>query len=256
MDNSISIKGTRDGVAIALGEGELDRLSAELERYLERQGAFFRGGVVTLSVGGRTMLREDIERMQSLLAEHEMALRTVSSSDDVTVAAATELGLHTAGAERPAGSSDGGISPAAAADLGERRLEASEEPQGVHADADGIARAGARALVVRRRVRAGQTIRHSGTVVVIGDVNAGAEVIAGGDVVVWGRLRGMVHAGCLGNASAVVCALDLSPLQVRIADLITRPEEGGARDDSYPEVAYVRDHSIYVERWTAIRWRD
>ena len=122
---------------------------------------------------------------------------------------------------------------------------------------EGIARAGARGLVLRRRVRAGQTVRHSGSVVVIGDVNAGAEIVAGGDVVVWGRLSGTVHAGCLGNTSAVVCALELSPLQLRIAELITRPEEGGPdREDSYPEVAYVRDHTIIVERWTGIRWRD
>ena len=73
------------------------------------------------------------------------------------------------------------------------------------------------AIVVRRTLRSGFSLQHSGHVVVIGDVNPGAEIIAGGDVIVWGRLRGMVHAGAEGNEDAVVCALDLSPTQLRIA---------------------------------------
>ena len=55
----------------------------------------------------------------------------------------------------------------------------------------------------------------------LGDVNPGAEIIAEGNVIIWGRLRGMVHAGVKGNRSAVICALDLSPMQLRIADEVS-----------------------------------
>jgi len=203
-----------------------------------------------------------------LLDQHAMVLRSVSATDDGTLRATRELGLHLAGAEnhtfateRPSPAAEGQLAvktspPVPVSSASEPVQLATMQPtQG--GDAEGIARAGARGLVLRRRVRAGQAVRHSGSVVVIGDVNAGAEIVAGGDVVVWGRLRGTVHAGCLGNTSAVVCALDLSPLQLRIAELITRPEEGGSgRDDSYPEVAYIRDQTIFVERWTGMRWRD
>jgi septum site-determining protein MinC len=82
--------------------------------------------------------------------------------------------------------------------------------------------------VVERTLRSGFSVRHAGHVVVIGDVNAGAQVIAGGSVLVWGRMRGMVHAGADGNEKAVVCALDLSPTQLRIAGLIaTTPQRKG-----------------------------
>jgi septum site-determining protein MinC len=72
--------------------------------------------------------------------------------------------------------------------------------------------------------------------------------VADGDVVVWGHLRGTVHAGAAGDSSAVVCALDLSPTQLRIADHIaTSPARRG---ESRPEIARIRDGQIVAERWT------
>jgi len=275
MESAISIKGTREGLAITLGEGDLDTICAELTNHLERQGAFFRGGVVTLDARDRALDERDIVRVRDALARFSMVLRTVRSENEGTRKAVTELGLLGS----PVAEADGqpaveGVRPTlspensapdrpAAEEAVDAPVAGSQSTAGgpdvalLSGQGEGIAQAGARGLILRRRVRAGQTVRHSGSVVVIGDVNAGAEIISGCDVVIWGRLRGTVHAGCLGNASAVVCALDLSPVQLRIADLITRPEDGAPRrGDSYPEVAYVRDRTIIVERWTAVRWRD
>ena len=82
--------------------------------------------------------------------------------------------------------------------------------------------------------------------IVFGDVNPGAKVIAGGDIVVWGKLRGYVHAGANGNESAIVCALEMSPSQLRIADFVVR-SPAGKRKKIMPEVALVRDNQIIVE---------
>jgi len=90
-------------------------------------------------------------------------------------------------------------------------------------------------------------------VVIIGDVNAGAEVIAEGDVLVWGALRGTVHAGYPGNEEAVVCALVLAPVQLRIGKLASRPPEDGAVSPQMPEVASVKNGQIVVESWNAGR---
>jgi septum site-determining protein MinC len=85
-------------------------------------------------------------------------------------------------------------------------------------------------------------------VIVIGDVNPGAEIVAGGHVLVWGRLRGTVHAGATGDEEAIVCALDMSPTQLRIAGYITRsPDE--RRRHPRPEVAAVRDGQIVAVPW-------
>ena len=93
-------------------------------------------------------------------------------------------------------------------------------------------------LYVQMTLRSGTEIRHSGTVVVLGDLNPGSSVIAEGDILVWGRLRGVAHAGCKGNARCLIMALQLEPTQIRIADFVARaPETPPAQ--YHPEVAYV-----------------
>jgi septum site-determining protein MinC len=86
-------------------------------------------------------------------------------------------------------------------------------------------------------------------VVIIGDVNAGAEVISGGDIIIWGRLRGTVHAGAMGDDQAAVCALDLAPTQLRIGKHIARPPEGKPRRKTVPEMAFVQEGIIIVKPW-------
>ena len=102
----------------------------------------------------------------------------------------------------------------------------------------------------RGTVRSGQLVSFEGNLVVIGDVNPGAEVIATGNVVVMGSLRGMVHAGADGNKEAIVAALSLQPTQLRIADVITRPPDTkGSRQGLIPKVAFVKDELVYIERF-------
>jgi septum site-determining protein MinC len=92
-------------------------------------------------------------------------------------------------------------------------------------------------LYVKMTVRSGTEIRHPGTVIVFGDVNAGGEVIADGDILVWGKLKGVAHAGAKGNAQAVIMALHLEATQLRIADFIARVD---TPTTTYcPEVAHV-----------------
>lgn len=112
---------------------------------------------------------------------------------------------------------------------------------------------GERAFFLRRNVRSGQVVRHTGSVVIVGDVNPGAEIWATGDVIVWGRLRGTVRAGSSGNADAVICALEMHPLQLRIGDCIARPDDADRKGRPYPEIARVRDGAVVVEPWTAGR---
>jgi septum site-determining protein MinC len=84
-------------------------------------------------------------------------------------------------------------------------------------------------------------------VVVLGDVNPGAEIIAGGSIIVWGHLRGTVHAGAMGEQTSVVCAMDLSPMQLRIAGFAaTSPSRRGK---TQPETAFLREGQMVAEPW-------
>ncbi|NJO83668.1 MAG: septum site-determining protein MinC, partial [Blastochloris sp.] len=94
----------------------------------------------------------------------------------------------------------------------------------------------------------GRTVHSTGHIVVLGDVNPGAELVAAGDVIVWGRLRGNVHAGAQGDRTAVVCALDMTPTQLRIADYIT-VSPADKRRKPRPETALIREGQIIVKAW-------
>ena len=98
----------------------------------------------------------------------------------------------------------------------------------------------------RGTLRSGDHLSSEGHALVIGDVNPGASVTANGDVYIWGRLRGRAHAGAAGNPSARIIALQLRPLQLRIADLVARgPEEPPMPGQA--EQACIRDGDIAIE---------
>lgn len=77
-------------------------------------------------------------------------------------------------------------------------------------------------LYIRKTIRSGQSISSDGNIIVIGDVNPGSEIIAKGDITVWGILGGIAHAGSDGNEYARIRALKLNPVQIRIGDVFAR----------------------------------
>ena len=77
-------------------------------------------------------------------------------------------------------------------------------------------------LYLQSTVRSGVEIRHPGTIVICGDLNPGGKAIAAGDILVWGRLRGIAHAGAKGNHQCRIAALRMEFTQLRIADAVAR----------------------------------
>ena len=99
-------------------------------------------------------------------------------------------------------------------------------------------------LYHRGTLRGGQTLQQLGSIVVVGDVNPGAELVATGDILVFGALRGTAHAGAQGDARARVYALELIPTQLRIATCIAADD--GTRRAPGPEVAFIRGDRIAI----------
>ncbi len=99
-------------------------------------------------------------------------------------------------------------------------------------------------LVLQTTLRSGAEVRHPGPVVLIGDLNPGAAIIADGDILVWGRLRGVAHAGAAGNDRCRILALSLQATQLRIASQVVRVESGAAT--GYPEVAAIAEGRIRI----------
>jgi septum site-determining protein MinC len=216
--NRITIKGTSSGLTITLGVGEWAGLVAELERQLNEKAAFFKGGRVALRVGSRQLTRAELETVGETLSRHHMSLWAVAGDATDTQEAAAQLGLEVELSPSPP-------APAAPPPPQEESLVTQ----------------------LRRTLRSGQVLEHPGNLVLIGDVNPGAEIRAGGSVLVWGRLRGMVQAGLTLGDKAIVGALHLAPTQLRIGSLIARPPTDDATHQVVPELASVQEGQIVVE---------
>lgn len=103
-----------------------------------------------------------------------------------------------------------------------------------------------RTKFLRKAVRGGQVIDYQGNIVIIGDINNGAEVRATGNIVVLGSIKGQVFAGDNGNKKAIIAAYSLQPEVLSIAGIITiSPED--TEKPSYPELAKLKDDAIIVE---------
>ena len=101
-------------------------------------------------------------------------------------------------------------------------------------------------LFVAKTIRGGQQVVYNGSVVIIGDVNPGAEVIAGGDIIIRGTCRGLVHAGAYGNIEATITANRLLASQIRIASLIARAPDNLDKPE-YTEIARIIDGNVMIE---------
>jgi septum site-determining protein MinC len=244
VQGQIAIKGTRHGLLLTLEPdtpfGEL--LQALAERLAEAPD-FFRGATLTVDTRQRALHAGERVQLESLLAHYRMSITSLEQvagrQTSMQTRAGDLSGGSAAGGERgPGGRANAGYTQsmggAVTVDLG---LGGQRDPR----ESDDT-------LFLRRTVRSGQAVHHHSNIVVLGDVNPGAEVVAGGDVIVWGVLRGMVHAGYPDNEGALVCALLLAPVQLRIAHLLSRPPEG-LEVQPRPEVASIRQGQIVVETW-------
>ncbi|MEM6753162.1 MAG: septum site-determining protein MinC [Cyanobacteria bacterium P01_C01_bin.38] len=105
----------------------------------------------------------------------------------------------------------------------------------------------AEALYMETTVRSGVEIRHRGSVIILGDVNPGGIVVADGDILIWGRLRGVAHAGAQGNSECTIMALQMEPTQLRIANALARaPEKSPTQATA--EVAYMTTQGIRITK--------
>lgn len=218
----IQIKGLRDGLLVSLDDAPWEEQRAALIAQVDSQPAFFQGARLALDVASQVLHVNELVELRDQLSERSISLWAVISESPTTEKTAQLLGLATRISKpRP-----------------EENRRFSVENLGEET-----------ALFLSRTLRSGTRIEFSGHVVVFGDVNPGAEIIAEGNVIIWGRLRGMVHAGAKGNRNAVICALDLSPTQLRIAEEVSAVLK--PREDPAPEIARInKDGKLQAEFWS------
>ena len=197
-------------------QAPLDELEQGIRDYLESTDGFFYGARIRLDVGRRLANQEDMARLTYVLkSEYQLQISELrTGAERLEVGLSERYGVRTA------------ILPRLSAPFRDR----------TH--------------LVRGACRSGTTMHHEGDLMVLGDVNPGAEVSAAGDVIVFGALMGMASAGVNGDEEAIVTALELNPTQLRISrhvEVAIGERKGKRTRGPSPEVAYVRGGQIVIE---------
>jgi septum site-determining protein MinC len=175
---------------------------------------------VHLITGDRLLDGRQLQELAETLSEVQLHLKSVSTSRRQTAIAAVSAGYSVEQVKRETS----------------LNLETKTAPTPL-----------ADALYLEMTVRSGVEIRHPGTVIILGDVNPGGIVVADGDILVWGRLRGIAHAGATGNRQCLIMSLQMEPTQLRIADAVARAPEKSPTQWS-PEVAHITPQGIRIAR--------
>ena len=195
-------------------EVPLSQLLVEVEEHIQKSPSFFADAKVFLEVDTRPVLQHEMEQLGVVLLRHGLTLQGV-----VSAASRVE-----------------GIS---------RPQPAPEQPKVITPIINGK-----EAMVVEHRtVRSGDKVASEGHLIIMGDVNPGAEVIAENNIIVWGSLKGTAYAGVPNHEDAVIAALHLSPIQLRIAGYIARSPDVRPVTTAVPELARIDRNEIVVESW-------
>ncbi|MCK5744243.1 MAG: septum site-determining protein MinC [Caldisericia bacterium] len=216
-ENAVIIKGGLDGAVVVLDDQyRMSTIFNMVEKRVRQNKEFFSQGTITINLNNRLFTSLEFGYIKHLLLfKYGVSIRTDTLSDQ---------GTETDDEKR--------------ADLFPRESLIHESPKPLPDDG---------CKVVKHTLRAGQYAESNGDIVIIGDVNPGAEVKAGKNVFVYGILRGRVEAGASGDLSAYIVALDFEPVQLKIGDKIATSPAGGLKRELRPQKAFIHEDSIVVE---------
>ncbi len=208
----VKFSGTDTGLLMRLEwDAPLSQLLDELEAHLRQSPTFFNGAQVLLEIGRNPVPMHDIAQLAKTLSHYGVTLQGIVPTLDSQD-------------RRPQTTPQ----PVAAAPLFDPHTS-------VHLE--------------HRTLRSGEKIAYEGHVIILGDVNPGGEVTAGCNIFVWGSLKGSAYAGMPNHEEAIIAALHLAPIQLRIAGYIARAPEVRPTTVWAPEMARIDQNAIVVENW-------
>ena len=223
---SVLFKGLKTGLLLVLvGKPEFSVVEREIREKLESSALFFRRGTVIEWRTGTFTAKESLA-LKKLFLQHGLYFREMKEEPS---------------AKEPVFSAVSGEAARAGAVLARKKVESSETKAEPDADKKDL-----QMLVVNRTLRGGQEVQSQGSVLILGIVNPGAQVIAGGSIDIRGTCRGIVHAGAYGDRDAIIIADHLMPVQIRIADVIAQSPEQYEKPE-LAERASVQDGRIVIE---------
>lgn len=213
-NDAVIFKGNKEGLFIILKEDmDFENIKSNLEKKVKPSKKFFDGARI-VSFKGKALTFEEFEELKQIMQQ--------------------DYGMNVIGNYKDSQASDNIEKEEQEESRTFEKLRYENVSQG-------------QSLIVRATIRSGQLIEYKGNIVVIGDVNPGAELKAEGSIIIMGGMRGVAHAGTNGDYSTFIAAFNLQPTQLRIGDIITRSPDGSNRRNSIPEMAIVKQGMILVE---------
>ena len=232
---------TRDTLIDLSSTGSYENILFELTNIIEREN--LRGRDVKINCGDMSMTLNMLSNMLSVLNGVDVNVKVIFSTSLQTKLAALDAGLTVSGKLEDFKHEEKPSEPAPESGL----FSAMDK-----SCADDNEIIGEQTLYIKQTVRSGQKIEHDGNIVIIGDCKAGSEIIATGDITIWGILNGIAHAGADGNYNSAIRAFRINAIQLRIADLLARRpdsieiEKTDKSGHFTPEEAKVSDGEIVI----------
>ena len=230
---AFQVTGRGTDVAFVIdSDASFEDVTGDLRAYLVANGGMFSSGNITVDVGSRLLFQEEIAGIRRIIETHSGltvsrfwcaadALESGSSRREPGPSA-VQLSAVQPSAVQPLAVQPSILYNAPLA-VGENPVKAVPSPppspveKPSHANVKGLSRnRSEETLLIKAPFRSGEFVNHPGDVVVLADVNPGAEIRADGDIVVLGTLKGLVHAGASGDARAVVIATELASPRIQI----------------------------------------
>lgn len=221
QSQNITIKGMDDKLFIQFCGSDWTICKTEFMTYLEENRSFLRGANVILDFGDHALRSSEMFYLRDALLDREINISYVISGNADTVQSSKLMGL---------------------------KIHTEYENQNEIAYEKEVVPQYDQALILKRTIRSGTEIKADGDLVVLGDVNPGASIIAKGSVIVWGKLKGEVVAGENGNMQSVVCALELEPTQLTICGVRNIQSVKRSRNAT-AESAFLVSNAIKIQPW-------
>ncbi len=223
----VIFQGTKSGLIIALDELQpFPELLCQLKDKLDESGYFFAKAHVTLSLGKRDITENELKTLAEVTAQaHGLRVEGIKTSSAKSAKNAQKLGLQTSLSKI----------------LKQKKEKIAAKKSRAGRDFP--------AQLVRSTIRSGQIFESSGHLIILGDVNHGAEIAAAGDIIVFGALRGNAFAGATGDKRAIVAALYLAPPLLRIDNAVARCQEKKTPTQQ-AEFAFIENGQIVIDSWS------
>lgn len=205
MRSTVVIKGNKSGMSIYLDpESPFEQILMDIEKKFRESAKFWGSVQMALSLEGRALTPNE---------EYQIVNAIMESSQVEILCLIDQDGEQIRRCEKA---------------LNEKLMELSSQTGQFY----------------KGDLQRGDSLESEASIVIIGDVHHGARVTAKGNIIILGELKGSVFAGAAGNADAVVVALDMAPIQIRIGEHSSRVGEKSKRLGRGPMIASVTDGSI------------